>query len=78
MEDVVPARFVHIDQSTYGAYEVLRDNIHPPELAEKLGKTRWGIINVCIDMLLGEPWFADCQAGLATNNVCPALVVIPT
>ena len=46
IEDVVPARFIHIDQSEYGAHEVLRDNIHPPELAEKLGKTRWSIINV--------------------------------
>lgn len=46
MKDVVPARFVHIDQSEYGAIEVLDDNIHPPELAEKLKKTRWGIINV--------------------------------
>ena len=40
IEDVVPARFVHIDQSEYGAVEVLQDNIHPPELAEKLKKVR--------------------------------------
>ncbi len=46
IEDVVPARFVHIDQSETGAREVLRDNIHPTKLAEKLGKTRWSIINV--------------------------------
>ena len=46
VEDVVPARFIHIDQSEYGAVEVLQDNIHPPEMAEKLKKTRWGIINV--------------------------------
>lgn len=46
VEDVVPARFIHIDQSEYGAVEVLNDNIHPPELAAKLKKTRWGIINV--------------------------------
>ena len=45
-EDVVPARFIHIDQSAEGAAEVVRDNLHPPELAEKLMKTRWGIINV--------------------------------
>ena len=41
IEDVVPARFIHIDQSNYGAVEILQDNIHPPELAEKLKKTRW-------------------------------------
>lgn len=41
IEDVVPARFIHIDQSNYGAVEILNDNIHPPELAEKLKKTRW-------------------------------------
>jgi hypothetical protein len=54
IEDVVPARFIHIDQSEYGALEVLRDNIHPPELTEKLEKTRWAIINVspCCDELL--------------------------
>ena len=46
VEDVVPARFIHIDQSEYGAVEVLQDNIHPPEMAEKLKKTRWAIINV--------------------------------
>jgi hypothetical protein len=53
IEDVVPARFIHIDQSEYGALEVLRDNIHPPELAEKLEKTRWAIINVRL-------WYGDC------------------
>lgn len=42
---MVPARFIHIDQSNYGAVEVLDDNIHPPELAQKLKKTRWSIIN---------------------------------
>ena len=41
IEDVVPARFIHIDQSNYGAVEILNDNVHPPELAEKLKKTRW-------------------------------------
>ena len=46
IEDVVPARFIHIDQSNGGAMEVLDDNIHPPELANKLKKTRWSIINV--------------------------------
>ena len=46
IEDVVPARFVHIDQSEKGALEVLNDNVHPPELAQKLAKTRWSIINV--------------------------------
>ena len=46
MEDVVPARFIHIDQSEEGAAEVVRDNVHPPEEAEKLMKTRYGIINV--------------------------------
>lgn len=46
IKDVVPARFIHIDQSEYGAREVLDDNIHPPELAQKLAKTRWSIMNV--------------------------------
>ena len=45
VQDVVPARFIHIDQSNYGAVEVLRDNIHPPGLAQRLKKTRWSIIN---------------------------------
>lgn len=45
IDDVAPARFVHIDQSEFGAVEVLNDNIHPPELARKLKATRWSIIN---------------------------------
>ncbi|KAF2101409.1 hypothetical protein NA57DRAFT_64217 [Rhizodiscina lignyota] len=45
VEDVTPARFIHIDQSEVGAREVLDDNIHPPELAAKLAKSRWSIIN---------------------------------
>lgn len=46
VKDVTPARYIHIDQSYDGAVEVLNDNVHPPELAEKLAKTRWSIINV--------------------------------
>ena len=45
VKDVVPARFVHIDQSEKGAIEVLEDNIEP-ELAQKLRQTRWSIINL--------------------------------
>jgi hypothetical protein len=40
------ASYIHIDQSEKGALEVLNDNIQPPELAEKLKKVRWAIINV--------------------------------
>ncbi len=42
---VVPARFVHIDQSYDGALEVLRDNLGS-DLTTSLSKTHWGIINV--------------------------------
>jgi hypothetical protein len=42
---VVPARFVHIDQSYDGALEVLSDNL-PLDLATDLSKTHWGIMNV--------------------------------
>ena len=44
-DDGTPACFIHIDQSDDGAVEVLHDNMHPPELAGKLDKTRWSIIN---------------------------------
>ena len=40
-----PAMFIHIDQSYDGAARVLQDNL-PPQDAEKLAKSRWGIINV--------------------------------
>lgn len=42
---VTPARYIHIDQSTEGALEVLTDNM-PPSEVETLVKTRWSIINV--------------------------------
>lgn len=42
---MVPARHVHVDQSEAGAFEVLKDNMTPEE-AERLGKTRWAIINI--------------------------------
>ncbi len=45
MTAVTPARFVHIDQSYHGAWQVLRDNL-PPEEVARLKKTRWSIINV--------------------------------
>lgn len=44
MGNVVPARFAHIDQSPNGARTLLFDNL--PELADKLSKTRWGIVNI--------------------------------
>lgn len=46
VKDVAPARFIHVDQSYEGAIEVLDDNVHPPELAKQLKKSRWAIINV--------------------------------
>ncbi|RHZ46683.1 uncharacterized protein CDV56_104823 [Aspergillus thermomutatus] len=42
--NVAPARAVHIDQSTSGAHDILRDNLGPNE-AEQFQKTRWAIIN---------------------------------
>lgn len=42
---VTPARYIHIDQSNDGAEEVLTDNM-PADVAERLSKTRWSIINV--------------------------------
>lgn len=43
---VVPAAFVHVDQSENGAIQVLQDNVKPPELAQQLRKTRWSLVNV--------------------------------
>ncbi|KAK0280191.1 hypothetical protein LTR35_008342 [Friedmanniomyces endolithicus] len=40
-----PARFVHVDQSYRGAEQILYLNM-PEEEADRLTKTRWGIINV--------------------------------
>ena len=42
---LVPARFVHIDQSYDGALEMLGDSL-PSELVTSLSKTHWAIINV--------------------------------
>jgi len=42
----IPARFVHVDHSYFGAEQVLRDNIEDEEERERLTKTRWAIINV--------------------------------
>lgn len=79
MEDVVPARFIHIDQSDAGALEVLEDNIHPPELAEKLKKTRWSIINCWRPI---KPVFKDplCMSDARTindNDLVPIPVYFP-
>lgn len=43
--NATPARLVHIDQSNDGAVQILHDNV-APDLADKLSKTRWAIINV--------------------------------
>lgn len=40
-----PVTYIHIDQSYAGAEQVLRQNVEPAE-AHRLGKSRWGIINV--------------------------------
>ncbi|KIW35015.1 uncharacterized protein PV07_01742 [Cladophialophora immunda] len=45
MGKVVPARFAHIDQSPNGARRLLQDNLGA-DVAEKLAKTRWGIVNI--------------------------------
>ncbi|OQV11055.1 hypothetical protein CLAIMM_14959 [Cladophialophora immunda] len=42
---VTPAHYIHIDQSTDGALEVLCDNMPAAEV-DQLVKTRWSIINV--------------------------------
>lgn len=55
---IVPARFIHIDQSEYGAIQLLEDNIHPPELAQKLRRTRWSLINVWRPI---KPVFKVCR-----------------
>jgi len=75
ISDVVPARFIHIDQSEKGAMEVLDDNVHPPELADKLKKTRWGIINLWrpIRPVMRDP-LAFCDARTARDS---DLVPIP-
>lgn len=46
LEALTPARFIHVDHSDQGAVQVVKDNLHPPELVEQLLKTRWAIINV--------------------------------
>ncbi|KAK5687515.1 hypothetical protein LTS10_001653 [Elasticomyces elasticus] len=45
MTGISAAMFAHVDQSYGGAYEVLRDNVSSLE-AERLEKSRFGIINV--------------------------------
>ncbi|KAK4895220.1 hypothetical protein LTR27_006563 [Elasticomyces elasticus] len=45
MTGISAAMFAHVDQSYGGAYEVLRDNVSTSE-AERLEKSRFGIINV--------------------------------
>jgi len=40
-----PARFVHVDQSYRGAEQILYLNM-PEEEADRLTKTRWGIMNI--------------------------------
>ncbi|KAK3705225.1 hypothetical protein LTR37_013386 [Vermiconidia calcicola] len=80
MEDVVPARFVHIDQSARGAEEVLEDNIHPPELAEKLKKTRYSIINVWrpIKKVFKDPLaMCDWRTVNEEEDLKPIMVYLP-
>lgn len=56
MGKVVPARFAHVDQSPDGARMLLEDNLGT-EAANKLSKTRWGIVNIWrpINTILRDP-----------------------
>jgi hypothetical protein len=54
-------RFAHVDQSPDGAYSRLQ--IHFPDEAEKLSKTRWAIINVWRPILpINRDALAMCDA----------------
>ena len=76
----VPARFVHIDQSYEGAFEVLSQSLSS-ELAESLSKTHWAIINVWrpIHHVITRDPLAVCDArSVLESDLVPVRTLLPS
>ena len=76
---MTPAMYVHVDQSYEGAVQVLEQNL-PAEEANKLGTTRWGIINVWrpIERVVTREPLAVCDATtVPESDLRSILAVLP-